>query len=77
MIPAAEVIPLHLGHWSSSSSPWAPDLRPALEKNPHSEQLLTSFLQPWSFASHQVTASFVLCPDGIIYLATVLSELEG
>lgn len=77
VIPAAEVIALHLARWSSSSSPWTSDLRSALEKNPHSEQFLASFLQPWSFASHQVTASFVLCPDGITYLASVLSELEG
>lgn len=55
----------------------APDLSPALEKNPRSKQLLASSLHPSSFASHQVTALLVLCPDGITYMALVLSELEA
>ena len=55
----------------------APDLSPALEKNPLSEQLLASSLHPLSFASHQVTALLVLCPDGITCMALVISELEA
>ena len=55
----------------------APDLSPALEKNPRSKQLLASSLHPSSFASHQVMALLVLCPDGITYMALVLSELEA
>lgn len=62
---------------SSSSSFWTSAHRSAWEKNPHPEPLLASFVYLWYSPSHWVNDLFILCPDETLYMAVVLSDLEG
>lgn len=61
-------------HWLSSPLYWTTAHGSAFEKNPPSEQLFRSLVHLWYSPVLWVNHLAISCPDGIMYVAVVLSE---